>query len=386
MPYWKGSSHVHVRESRLPPGGKGAAPVIVYHGTTLRRAQRIALEGLLPRKPSRRVWFAESRGYAENRARTQARRAHDRPVVLACEISVPFFRKELGGRRVHHRNRVIAIEGPVPATAVLTRVPLGKPPTPKKLANWVNMMLGLPQRLGVAGNHPGIRRLAQWAERRLQTRPEGRIKQKDLLARARKLLPEFFRGARVDLSRPGAHRPAWAPEGIPKYGPADARETVALAMLEDADAVQRMRGLEILAQIRDPDLFEWCAMFLEDQDIEVRVAALRTMLRCEQLDTEMLVPLVEGENKRVRAAAIAALATRGGAQADRWYERGLKDPEPCVRLETARALRFLDPKGHRRLFEIARRDPNPQIVKLAKKLTAGKGDLHIGAGRQGAGR
>ena len=39
--------------------------MIVYHGTTARRARRICQEGFLPKKPSRRVWFAEGRTYAQ---------------------------------------------------------------------------------------------------------------------------------------------------------------------------------------------------------------------------------------------------------------------------------------------------------------------------------
>lgn len=44
--------------------------MIVYHGTTSRRAQRICAEGFLPKKPSRCVWFAENRRYALGRAKT----------------------------------------------------------------------------------------------------------------------------------------------------------------------------------------------------------------------------------------------------------------------------------------------------------------------------
>ena len=60
---------------------------MVYHGTTQNRARRICREGFLPKKPSRRVWFAESYGYALGRARTQAKRAKDHPAVLTCELT-----------------------------------------------------------------------------------------------------------------------------------------------------------------------------------------------------------------------------------------------------------------------------------------------------------
>ena len=47
--------------------------MIVYHGTTQERARRIAREGLRPRVPSKRVWFAQHRAYARQRAQSQAR-------------------------------------------------------------------------------------------------------------------------------------------------------------------------------------------------------------------------------------------------------------------------------------------------------------------------
>ena len=72
--------------------------MIVYHGTTSRRAHRICREGFLPKKPSRRVWFAESRRYALGRAKTQARRTRDSAVVLACEIDVDQIRITFAAR------------------------------------------------------------------------------------------------------------------------------------------------------------------------------------------------------------------------------------------------------------------------------------------------
>lgn len=344
--------------------------MIVYHGTTLRRAQRIALEGFLPRRPSRRVWFAEGRGYAQGRAQTQARRGHDRPIVLTCDIDLELFRKRLGSNRVFYRNRVMAIDGPVPVTVLRTRLPLVKPPTAKKLANWLNMMLALPPRLGVQPSHDGIRRLLRWAERRLATGRRPGIIQKELLIRAQKLLPEFFRGVKMDLKRPPACLPGFGPERLRERRRPDPREALALTRLESDDPKQRIRGLETLAEIEDPDLFEWCVMCLEDDDLQVRLAALRTILHCRQVDCELLVPLARSDDKRIRAAAIAALAAHAGDQAEQWHERGLKDPEPCVRLATARLLKSLDPRRHRRLFELARHDSHPEVEKLAKALTS----------------
>jgi RNA:NAD 2'-phosphotransferase (TPT1/KptA family) len=77
--------------------------MIVYHGTTRRRAERILVSGFLARKPSRRVWFARSRAYAEGRAKTQARRAHDRPAVLVCELDLQAYRRPIRERPARWR-------------------------------------------------------------------------------------------------------------------------------------------------------------------------------------------------------------------------------------------------------------------------------------------
>lgn len=74
--------------------------MIMYHGTTMRAAQRIRVQGFQPRTPSRRVWFAQSKSYAQRRASTKGRRARDRAVVLTCDIDVDLYRRTLGARGV----------------------------------------------------------------------------------------------------------------------------------------------------------------------------------------------------------------------------------------------------------------------------------------------
>ena len=100
--------------------------MIAYHGTTNLRAERICQEGFLPRKPSKRVWFAEGRGYAERRARQQARRAHARPVVLTCELDLQVLRRRLGPKKVRHKSGILAIDGPVPVSMIRSRAASGR--------------------------------------------------------------------------------------------------------------------------------------------------------------------------------------------------------------------------------------------------------------------
>ena len=351
--------------------------MIVYHGTTVQRARKIALEGFAPRKPSKRVWFAASRAYARGRARTQARRAHDRPAVLVCEIDLGALRHRYGPKHVQHRSGIVAVDGFVSADVLRScGEMLGFPSSPKELADWANDVLGLKSHKGASPRHPGVLRLSRWVTNRATDSRRRGIRRGELLARARQFLPEYFAGVEIDPDRLIVVRKLdfTAPSAEPEP-PVDPREQEALALLEDGEPRHTIRALELLAKIEDPDLYEWCSMVLSDASVPVRVAALRTMRRCEDLDVETIEPLAESPEKRVRAAAIAALAKHAGSDRarTRWFRRGLRDPETCVRLETASVLSDLDPAEHRAVFQLALYDPNPKVARRAEKLIAGKG-------------
>jgi hypothetical protein len=131
--------------------------------------------------------------------------------------------------------------------------------------------------------------------------------------------------------------------------------------------------MALLSRCHPPDLFDWCAMFLNDNDLEMRVLTLETMVRCDDVDVPLVGPLAEDKNKRIRAGAIAVLAHHGGDDAADWFRFGLTDPDTHVRIQTACLLENMDPQDHRPLFELALYDPNPKIVEIAQKLTHGKG-------------
>ena len=48
-------------------------------------------------------------------------------------------------------------------------------------------------------------------------------------------------------------------------------------------------------------------------------------------------------------------------------------PTDVVRVAAARELLRFDPHRHRRLFELALYDPNPQVADIARKLSAHQG-------------
>ena len=349
--------------------------MIVYHGTSRRRADRICEVGFLPRKPSKRVWFAESRRYAEGRARTQARRAHDRAAVLACELDIQQLRRRLGPKKVFHRGSIIAVDGPVPVDVIRSHPATECPMSPDDLAKWVNRILRLKSWKGVGRTHPGIRRLSRWVTHHVKTHPKHRFPDADVMALARQWLPEYFEGTEVDLETLHAYRRpkqidiVYHTDGLEL----DPREEKAVGLLGSPKARDRRRGLKLLAELGEPDLADWCDMYLEDESTEVVVCALRLLRQCDDVNLEALAPLGDDADKRIRASAVATLAQHAGADAAVWFERGLKDPETCVRLETASAMADLDPTQHRRLFEVALYDPNPDVARRARELTRGKG-------------
>ena len=88
---------------------------------------------------------------------------------------------------------------------------------------------------------------------------------------------------------------------------------------------------------------------------------------CWTKGTPQVLPYAESKNKRIRAGALAALAKHASDDHERWFERGLKDPAACVRMEVAKLLPTLDRIAHPALFDIARHDPNPAVKRSAKK-------------------
>jgi hypothetical protein len=235
--------------------------MILYHGTTSQRARRICAEGFRPRKPSRRVWFAERRRYALGRAKTQARRAHDIPVVLTCSMDLAQMRQHVGPRRVLYSRGIVAIDGHVPVS-VLRSYPgwADEPTSPHELAAWVNRILGLKPHKGVSKSHFGIDRLSRWVVHRMTSRPGAVVRPRELLAMARQWLPHYFEGVEID---PETLRPRRRVRMIrvevsaESAKPAEAPEDEALEYLVAEKPERRARGLALLAELEDPDLFDW---------------------------------------------------------------------------------------------------------------------------------
>ena len=270
---------------------------------------------------------------------------------------------------------VIAIRGRVPRSVIRSHFTLELLNSPEHIARWVNQKLRRKPYEGISPRHPGIDRLSRWMENRANSGTGSTIRPEEFVQKLHQWLPDFFQGIEItseDLRFDCFPEPAEI-ETATSSEPIDSREENALDDLAAAKPQRRIRGLKRLARLGNEDLYDWCTLLLSDESLEVRVAALQTIALCEDGDPEVLLPFVESENKRIRAAAIAALAKHSAEDATRWFEQGLKDREACVRLETAALLPTLDVTQHREIFELALYDPNPEIKRLAAKLTARKG-------------
>ena len=344
-----------------------------YHGTTLRSAIKIAEIGFLPRKGA--VWFTTSKQYAQGRAKQKARRTGSSPFILTCEINVSELYNRLGKSLVMRGGGVIAIRGRVPRTVIRSHFTLELLNSPENIAKWVNQRLGRKSYEGISPRHPGIDRLARWMENRTTSGTGSTIRPDELSQKLQQWLPDFFQGVEItpeDLRFDCFPEPAEF-ETEPPPERIDSREEKALDDLTAAKSRRRVRGLKQLARLGNEDLYDWCTLLLSDDSLDIRIAALQTIVHCDNGDPEVLLPLAESQNKRIRAAAIAALAKHSVEDAPRWFERGLKDREVCVRLETAALLPTLDVTQHREIFELALYDPNPEVKRLAQKFTSKKG-------------
>lgn len=348
--------------------------MIVYHGTTRRAARQIARDGFQPRSPSRRVWFSRGKSYAKQRAHSKSRHTRDRPVVLTVDLDLKTLRQRYGSRQVRESGGVISINGAIPASALRSHYGLGLPETAEEVARWINAVLGVKAHKGVSARHEGVLRLTRWIDNRLATQPTARIGEKELLARAAQWIPDHFAEVKIDFEHlrvwPKVAREAEVEQAAFEIAtPVDNREEEAIACLESDKPQRQVRGLELLADLDDPDLFEWCVLLLGEGELQSAVGILKVMRHCDDIQPEVLVPYAESEHKAVRGAAIEVLILRSGEEAPKWFWRGLTDPVPHVRLSAAKFLDRLDPRTHRDSFEAALYDPHPQVAQAARKLT-----------------
>ena len=356
----------------------------VYHGTNRQNARSIIRSGFRPI-----AWFTRSMGYAQRRAGHKAR-SHNDAVVLTCDLNLG--RLKDAGHRVWGKGGIYAVNKVLPASTVkgFIEVPFGgtkEKPTAllggsrkviieslsKHLSAWANELLGLKHYKGVKPSHAGVNEIARWIFERYDGDFDS-VPETDLLHKACQWLPEFFEGVEIDWDRRSIYRRIRDVRLKPEPPePVDPREIEALDCLSAETPKRVIRGLKLLAEIGNEDLFDWCMMCISDESTDVVVAALQTTLDCETAYPDIIEPLADSSDKRIRAAAIAALAKHSDEGAPFWFERGLKDRETCVRLETAMLLSELDPREHQGLFELARYDPNPAVRNLGLKFTAGKG-------------
>ncbi len=346
-----------------------------YHGTTLSSARGIIENGFRPRGGA--VWFTNNWDYAKNRAEHKARRKPGRPVVIKTDLDAEQLRMHFGPGSVQVRGGIIAVNEHL-SVQLLQADFFELLACPVALAQWINRQLGLYSHNGVSQNHWSIVRLAHWMNNRMQSGTGNRIDRQEFFTKGKQWLPTFFDRIPFNLGvLPIQHiqndtialRVLYPdpPEKSIQPSENDVHYIKAIADTANQNPKRRIRGLQSLEKIGTEDLFDWCVLHLEDESVDVVCNALRIMQRCADGYIAPILAHAESENKRIRAGALAALAKHASDDAERWFERGLKDPETCVRMEVARLLPMLNRTEHQVLFDIARHDPNPAVKRSAKK-------------------
>ena len=346
-----------------------------YHGTTLGSARGIIENGFRPRGGA--VWFTNHWDYAKNRADHKARRKHDRPVVFQTELKPKELRTRLGPGKIHVRGGIVAINEYLSVQLLHSNF-FELLAYPAALAQWVNCQLGRYAHNGVSQNHWGIVRLAHWMDNRMRSGTGRRIDWQEFFMKGKQWLPGFFdemlsnpeilpiQHLQNDTIAVHVLYPATSEESH-QPAKADAHYMKAIVDISDQNPKRRIRGLRGLEKVGTEELFDWCVLHLEDTSVDVVCNALRIMQRCDDGYVAPLLPYARSKDRRVRAGALAALAKHDSDDPERWFERGLKDPAACVRMEVARLLPLLDRIEYQNLYDIARHDPNPAVKQSAKK-------------------
>ena len=287
------------------------------------------------------------------------------------------LRLRLGPGKIHVRGGIVAINEYLSVQLLQSNF-FELLAYPAALAQWVNLQLGLYSHNGVGQNHWGIVRLAHWMDNRMRSGTGSRIDWREFLTKGRQWLPSFFDKIPFDPETlPIQHlqndtiavRVLYPETSEESRQPAkaDAHYMKAIVDISDQNPKCRIRGLRSLEKIGTEELFDWCVLHLEDASVDVVCCALRIMQHCDDGYVAPLLPYARSKEKRVRAGALAALAKHDAEDPERWFDRGLKDPAACVRMEVARLLPLLDRIEYQNLYDIARHDPNPAVKQRAKK-------------------
>jgi hypothetical protein len=356
--------------------------MIYYHGTKLGKAEKIVQRGFLPR--SGLVWFAKLKWIAQSHT-WWGHGDHEQAIALACDLNVEKLRAQLGEHRVTVRGNVLTVGGFIHPSVIRAYAMIHLLNSYDAVEAWVQQF-NWKSRRTLDDLRPGIRKLSSWIRKCLAT-GNHTVQAEEFMRKGNQWLPEIF--ALIDLDprfdllsvkRSGGRAGVlvWSGYvGIEKFRPpleTDGKsipqqhfavEEEAFLCLMSDDPQQRVRGLKLLAESKVNDLFDWCALYLADASRDVMLTALQTMLLCKSVDPEVIEPYSTSSDKQIRAAAIAALAEHTVDKTVQWFEVGLSDPEACVRLEVAALLSHLDPLQHQKIFELAYRDSNPEIRRLA---------------------
>ena len=136
-------------------------------------------------------------------------------------------------------------------------------------------------------------------------------------------------------------------------------------VLEKGSSSEKIKVLETLENINNPEILEKIIKSLDDDSIQVRGEAFSTLLLNKNKIANILINSLSSTNKNIRGFTSLVLANRNDVIAIPEIRKLAKDDRSMVRSCAIGALRHLRDKGSREIFLEAVLDSNLEVRKSA---------------------
>jgi len=136
-------------------------------------------------------------------------------------------------------------------------------------------------------------------------------------------------------------------------------------VLELGNSKEKIRILETLNNIDDPEILEKIISKLDDEDVEVRGEAFSSLLLNKNKISNVLIDNLNAVSKNIRGFVLLVLANRNEASAIPEIIKLVKDERSMVRSCALGALGHLKAQEAKEIFLEALSDSNIEVKKSA---------------------
>ena len=136
-------------------------------------------------------------------------------------------------------------------------------------------------------------------------------------------------------------------------------------ILKLGDSKEKIKILETLDNIDNPEILETIISTLGDEDIEVRGEAYSSLVLNKNKISDFLINNLNSTNENIRSSILLVLANRNETSAIPEIIKLVKDERAIVRSCALGALRYLKAQEAKNIFLEALSDPNIEVRKNA---------------------